>query len=152
MDAISRHAYEVIIQNAASSSLCFAVRPLRAQADKRTRTSSEGTMMQYKPKSIPALHIALGGLPSKMRVEAEPDIGVSVTTVGELRKVTAWPENLVITTPQDHHPESAVKVSKASRKARCRRNSRARCQTLGRGLSKPPAGRRGHLSRMGQLD
>ena len=46
------------------------------------------------------------------------DIGVSVTTVGELRKVTAWPENLVITTPQDHHPESAVKVSKASVKAR----------------------------------
>ena len=49
-----------------------------------------------------------------MRVEADPDIGVSVTTVGELRKVTAWPENLVITTPQDHNPESAVKVSKAS--------------------------------------
>ena len=38
--------------------------------------------MQYKPKSIPALHIALGGLPSKMRVEADPDIGVSVKTVG----------------------------------------------------------------------
>ena len=52
--------------------------------------------MQYKPKSIPALHIALGGLPSKMRVEADPDIGVSVTTVGELRKVTAWPENITI--------------------------------------------------------
>ena len=73
--------------------------------------------MHYKPKSIPALHIALGGLPSKMRVEADPDIGVSVTTVGELRKVTAWPENLVITTPQDHHPESGVKVSKGSRVA-----------------------------------
>ena len=104
--------------NRRSSSLCFAVRPLRAQADKRTRTSSEGTLMQYKPKSIPALRIALGGLPSKMRVEVDPDIGVSVKTVGELRKVTAWPGNLVITTPQDHHPESAVKVSKASRKAR----------------------------------
>ena len=70
--------------------------------------------MQYKPKSIPALHIALGGLPSKMRVEADPDIGVSVTTVGELRKVTAWPENLVITTPQERDPEGAIKVSKAS--------------------------------------
>ena len=46
--------------------------------------------MRYKPKSIPALHIALGGLPAKMRVEADPDIGVSATTVGELRKVTAW--------------------------------------------------------------
>ena len=70
--------------------------------------------MRYKPKSIAALQIALGGLPSKMPVEADPDIGVSAKTVGELRKVTAWPENLVIATPQEHHPESAVKVSKAS--------------------------------------
>ena len=70
--------------------------------------------MQFKPKSIAALHIALGGLPGKMRVEVDPDIGVSARTVGELRKVTAWPENLVITTPQERHPDSAVKVSKAS--------------------------------------
>jgi hypothetical protein len=70
--------------------------------------------MRYKPKSVAALHIALGGLPGKMRVEADPEIGVSARTVGELRKVTAWPENLVITTPQERHPESAVKVSKVS--------------------------------------
>jgi hypothetical protein len=70
--------------------------------------------MRYKPKSIVALQIALGGLPDKMRVEADRDIGVSAKTVGELRKVTAWPENWVITTPQERHPESAVKVSKAS--------------------------------------
>jgi hypothetical protein len=37
--------------------------------------------MRYKPKSVPALHIALGGLPGKMRVEADPDIGVSAMTV-----------------------------------------------------------------------
>ncbi len=70
--------------------------------------------MRYKPKSIAALHIALGGLPVKMRVEVDPDVGVSAKTVGELRKITAWPENLVITTPQERHSESAVKVSKAS--------------------------------------
>ena len=70
--------------------------------------------MRYKPKSIPALHIALGGLPGKMRVEADPGIGVSATTVSELRKVTAWAENLVITTPQQRDPERAVRVSKAS--------------------------------------
>jgi hypothetical protein len=74
--------------------------------------------MRYKPKSITALHIALGGLADKMRVEADPDSGVSAKTVGELRKVTAWPENLVITTSQEHHPENAVRVSKASVKAR----------------------------------
>ena len=45
--------------------------------------------MRYKPKSIAALHIALGGLPVKTRVEVDPDIGVSAKTVGELRKVTA---------------------------------------------------------------
>ena len=69
--------------------------------------------MRYKPKSTAALHIALGGLPNKMRVQVDPDIGVSAKTVGALRKVTAWPENLVITTPQERHPESAVKISKA---------------------------------------
>jgi len=68
--------------------------------------------MRYKPKSTAALHIALGGLPDKMRVEVDRSIGVSAKTVGELRKVTAWPENLVITTPQA--TEGVVTVSKAS--------------------------------------
>jgi hypothetical protein len=48
----------------------------------------------------------------------DPNSGVSAKTVGELRKLKAWPDNLVITTPQEHHPESVVKVSKASVKAR----------------------------------
>jgi hypothetical protein len=75
--------------------------------------------MHYKPKSIPALHIALGGLSAKMRVEADPDTGVSAKTVGDLRKVTVWSDNLVVTTPQGHHdPESAVKISKVSAKGR----------------------------------
>jgi hypothetical protein len=70
--------------------------------------------MKYKPKSIAALHIALGGLPDKMRVQADPDIRVSAKTVGELRKVNAWPDNLVIATPQERDSGSAVRVSKAS--------------------------------------
>jgi len=40
--------------------------------------------------------------------------GVSAKTVGELRKVTTWSENLVITTPQERHPQSVVKISKVS--------------------------------------
>jgi hypothetical protein len=71
-------------------------------------------MPRYKCKSIAALQIALGGLPDKMRVEVDPNIRVSAKTVGELRKMTAWSENLAITTPQERHPESAVKVSKAA--------------------------------------
>jgi len=49
-----------------------------------------------------------------MRVEIEPDIGVSAKTVAELRMVTAWPENLAITTPLERDPESTVKVDKVS--------------------------------------
>jgi hypothetical protein len=70
--------------------------------------------MRYKPKSAAALHIALGGLPAQMRVEVDSGIEVSAKTVGELRKVTAWPDNLVVATPQARHADSAVKVSKAS--------------------------------------
>jgi hypothetical protein len=74
----------------------------------------EEPMPRYKCKSIAALDLALGGLPAEMQVEAEVGTGVSAKTVGELRKVTTWSENLVITTPQERHPESAVKISKAS--------------------------------------
>jgi hypothetical protein len=45
--------------------------------------------MRYKPKSIAALQIPLGGLPDKMRVELETDIGASPKTVGELRNTWA---------------------------------------------------------------
>jgi len=68
--------------------------------------------MRYKAKSVAALQIVLGSWPDRMRVEVDPGIGVSARTVGELRKVTTWPENLAITTPPD--PGSAIKVSKAS--------------------------------------
>jgi hypothetical protein len=70
--------------------------------------------MRYKPKSIAALHVAVGGFPDKMRVEVDPGIQPSPKTVGELRKMTAWPENWAITTPQERDTDSAVKVSKAN--------------------------------------
>jgi len=70
--------------------------------------------MRYKPKSIAALHVAVGGLPDKMRVEVDPGIQPSPKTVGELRKLAAWPESLAITTPQGRDSESTVKVSKAN--------------------------------------
>jgi hypothetical protein len=55
--------------------------------------------MRYKPKSIAALQIALGGLPAEMPVVADADLDVSAKTVGELRNLTDWPENLAIATP-----------------------------------------------------
>jgi hypothetical protein len=70
--------------------------------------------MRYKAKNVAALQTVLGGWPDRMQVEVDPDIAVSAKTVGELRKVTAWPENLAITTPPERGPESTIKVSKAS--------------------------------------
>jgi hypothetical protein len=70
--------------------------------------------MRYKVKSVAALQTLLGSWPDRMQVEVDPDIGVSAKTVGELRKVTAWPENLAITTPLERRPESTIKVSKAT--------------------------------------
>jgi hypothetical protein len=74
--------------------------------------------MHYKPKSVAALHIALAGLPDRMRVEADADVGVSAKTVGELRNVAAWPDNCAVATPQQPDSESIVKVSKASHATR----------------------------------
>ena len=51
-----------------------------------------------------------------MRVEVESGIKISARTVGYLRKVTVWPDNLAITTPQKRYPESAVRVSKVQRR------------------------------------
>ena len=70
--------------------------------------------MRYKPKSIAALQLALGGLPDRMRVEIDSDIKISAKTVGELRKVSVWPENLAITTPPERYCESVVRVSKVN--------------------------------------
>lgn len=70
--------------------------------------------MRYKAKSVAALQTLLGGWPDQMKVEVDPDIGVSAKTVGELRKVAEWPENLAISTPPDRQPEGAIRVSKAT--------------------------------------
>ena len=70
--------------------------------------------MRYKAKTTVALRTLLDSLPDQMPVEVDPDIQVSAKTVGELRNVTAWPENLAITTPQELHSGSIIKVSKAS--------------------------------------
>jgi hypothetical protein len=70
--------------------------------------------MRYKAKNIAALDLILTGLPDKMMVEVDPGIAVSAKTVGELRKVRAWPENLAILTPRERDSSSTLKVSKAN--------------------------------------
>jgi hypothetical protein len=72
--------------------------------------------MHYKPKSVAALQIALGGLPERMRVELEPDTHLSAKTVGQLRKLDTWPDNLALTVPEQY--TGCVKVGKANTKGR----------------------------------
>ena len=72
--------------------------------------------MRYKARSIAALQLALGSLPDKMRVEVDPGIEVSAKTVGELRKIAAWPENLVVATPQDPGHSRGSLTAKAERR------------------------------------
>jgi hypothetical protein len=50
--------------------------------------------MRYKPKSMAALKIAVGGLPAQMRVEVESGIELRAKTVGELRKVAVFNESV----------------------------------------------------------
>jgi hypothetical protein len=74
--------------------------------------------MRYKAKSVAALQTLLDAWPDQMQVEVDEDIGVSARTVGELRKVASWPENLAVTTPPDRSPEGTIRVSKASKPTR----------------------------------
>ena len=46
--------------------------------------------MRYKPKSVPALRIALGGLPEKMRVEPEPGTHLSASFASWTHGRTTW--------------------------------------------------------------
>ena len=70
--------------------------------------------MRYKAKNVAALQVLLGGWPDRMQVEVDPDIEVSAKTVGELRKVTEWPQNLAITMPAEPRPDSTIRVSRAT--------------------------------------
>jgi hypothetical protein len=53
-----------------------------------------------------------------MRVEIDRGVGVSARTVGELRKISRWPENLAVTTPHERYRGCTIKVSKASHATR----------------------------------
>jgi hypothetical protein len=74
--------------------------------------------MLYKPKNIAALQIALGRLPSKMRVEIEPNVDLRANSVADLRHLQSWPENLALSVPQVLLADAAVKVSSIHHRSR----------------------------------
>jgi hypothetical protein len=49
-------------------------------------------LMRYKPKSTAAVHIALGGLPDKMRVEVDPNIRMSAKTLANFGRSRRGPK------------------------------------------------------------
>ncbi len=65
--------------------------------------------MRYKVKNVAALKLILGDLPDRTRVEVDRHVKLSAKTVGELRKMTDWPEVLAVTLPRG---ENVVKVGK----------------------------------------
>jgi hypothetical protein len=70
--------------------------------------------MRYKPRSIAALHVALGGLPDKMRVEVDPGIQPSPKTCRRTSEDDRVAREFGHKTPRERDPNSAVKVSKAN--------------------------------------
>ena len=53
-----------------------------------------------------------------MRVEAELGTHLMAETVGQLRKLDAWPDNLVLSVPEQRDAASCVKIGKATVKGR----------------------------------
>ena len=66
------------------------------------------------PANVYELRLALAGLPQDMKVLAEPETGVSESTVEELHARTTWLQDLVITSPRNLNPKSVVKIAKAT--------------------------------------
>jgi len=64
------------------------------------------------PTNADELRQALFSLPGDMRVEADPETGISAKTVDELRTMTSWPPGLRVETPRDNYDVSTVRICK----------------------------------------
>jgi hypothetical protein len=80
----------------------------------RALMRKRGELFRNIPANVHELRLALAGLPQDMTVLAEPETGVSQSTVEELFARTTWPPDLVVTTPRKLHPKSVVKISKGT--------------------------------------
>jgi len=75
-------------------------------------------MDRYQPDTIDQLRQLLDShnpkLDDAMAVEATADSGITATTVGALRQLTALPPTrITVIIPRPIYPESAVKIEKA---------------------------------------
>ena len=71
--------------------------------------------MRYAANTIEEMQKLLLGYRDNMRVEVEPDVAVTASTVADLRALPAWPDGLVLNIHVDLDPRfSVVRVERAS--------------------------------------
>ena len=76
----------------------------------RTRTG-----VRYVANTIEEMQKVLFGYRDNMRVEIEPGIAVTASTVADLRALPTWPDGLVLNIHVDLDPRlSIVRVERAS--------------------------------------
>jgi hypothetical protein len=70
----------------------------------------------YVVTTIDELRKVIEGLPDEMKVEIAEGVGITATTVHQLRALEHFPsghEKLRIVTPRERYPESVVKIELA---------------------------------------
>ena len=71
--------------------------------------------MRYAANTIDEMQKVLFGYRDNMRVEIEPGIAVTASTVADLRALPTWPDGLVLNIHVDLDPRlSIVRVERAS--------------------------------------
>ena len=71
--------------------------------------------MRYAANTIEEMQKLLLGYRDNMRVEAEPGVAVTATTVADLRALPAWPDGFALNIHVDLDPRfSVVRVERAS--------------------------------------
>ena len=71
--------------------------------------------MRYAANTIEEMQKLLLGYRDNMRVEVEPGVAVTASTVADLRALPVWPEGLVLNIHVDLDPRlSIVRVERAS--------------------------------------
>jgi hypothetical protein len=71
-------------------------------------------MLWYRPETAIDLRTLIRDLPDDMQVVASGDSGLTVSTVGELRKLKVWPKELIIVNPRFAERSGMLKVERAA--------------------------------------
>jgi hypothetical protein len=70
--------------------------------------------MRMRVNDVAQLRQAVFGVAGGMKVQADPDTGISAKTVDELRTLTSCPAGLVVIVERERYPETTVTIIKSS--------------------------------------